>query len=76
MLQQVRIQSRIGNVFLATLGVLFTVASSALLIYYIVSTWGANSLIDRALQFMLLVGAGAGVLFVTIGRENLRHRHG
>jgi uncharacterized membrane protein YcjF (UPF0283 family) len=73
MLQQVRIRSRMGNVFLATLGALFSVASIALLVFYVVSTWGANSLIDHALQLMLLIGAATGVLFVSIGRENLQH---
>ncbi len=76
MLQQVRIRSRVGNICLATLGALFTIASTALLVYYVVSTWGAASLIDRALQLLLLIGAAVGVIFVGIGRNNLRQQRG
>jgi hypothetical protein len=74
--QQVRIRSRMGNIVLAMLGAFFIVASTALLVYYLVSTWGANSLIDRALQLMLLIGGATGVAFVGIGRDNLRHQRG
>ena len=73
-MQRVIIRSRIGNLSLEVLGVIFTLASSALLVYYIISNWGANSLVDRALQLMLLVGAVTGVLFVNIGRANLREQ--
>ncbi len=73
-MQRVVIRSRIGNMSLALLGVTFTIASSVLLVYYIISNWGANSLVDRALQLMLLVGAVIGVLFVNIGRANLREQ--
>lgn len=73
-MQRVIIRSRIGNVSLEILGVTFTIASSALLVYYIISNWGANSLVDRVLQLMLLAGAVTGVLFVNIGRANLREQ--
>lgn len=73
-MQRVIIRSRIGNLSLEVLGVTFTLASTALLIYYIISNWGANSLVDRGLQLMLLVGAVAGVVFVNIGRANLREQ--
>ena len=74
MLQQFRIRSRIGNVLIEILGGLFAVASTALLVYYVVTLWEASSLLDHALQLVLLIGAGAGVVFVLIGRDNLRQR--
>ncbi len=73
-MQRVIIRSRIGNVSLEILGVAFALASTALLVYYVVSNWGADSLIDRALQLMLLAAAVTGVVFVNIGRENLREQ--
>lgn len=68
----IRIESRWGNRLICTLGALFAAASIALLLYYVVSAWGAASLIDRALQICLLVAVVVGVAFIVIGRDNLR----
>jgi hypothetical protein len=76
MLRRVLIHSRAGNLFLTAIGALFALASSTLLAYYVVSTWDASSLIDIALQVMLLVGVAAGLVFIGIGRGNLRQRTG
>ncbi len=76
MFEQVRIRSRRGNIVLAVLGVAFTVASVALLAYYLATAWDASSLTDRALKLMLLIAAVMGALFVSISRDNLRHQRG
>ena len=76
MLRRVLIHSRAGNLFLTAIGALFALASTALLAYYVVSTWDASSLVDIALQLMLLLGVATGLAFIGIGRGNLRHRAG
>jgi len=71
-MMRVVIRSRIGNGVLAFLGVVYFVAGTATLVYYIVSNWGANGLTDYVLQFALLCAAAGGVLFFMIGFGNLR----
>jgi hypothetical protein len=46
-------------------------SGSALLLYYFVSNWGANGLVDYVLQFALVIAVTTGVFFVRIGRKNL-----
>jgi hypothetical protein len=70
-----RIGSRWGNRFICVLGALFTTASIALLLYYLVSSWDGATLTDRALQFCLFVAIIVGVAFVVIGRDNLKRPH-
>ncbi len=67
----VPIRSRFANAILGVLGVVYFLSASATLIYYVVSNWGANSLIDRALQGALLGAAIAGLLFVAVAAGNL-----
>ena len=69
---RVTLQSRAGNLVIAALGVVYAISASILLIYYVVDTWGAAALVDRALQLALLFAAVAGGLFVAIGWSNLR----
>lgn len=69
---RVMIRSRIGNGVLAVLGVVYFVSAAATLMYYIVSNWGANGMIDYVLQFALVCAAVGGVLFFMIGAGNLR----
>jgi len=69
---RVMIRSRIGNAVLAVLGVVYFLTATATLIYYIVSNWGANGMIDYVLQFALVCAAVGGVLFFMIGAGNLR----
>ena len=69
---RVVIRSRVGSVVLAVLGVLYSLSATAVLLYYIVSNWGANGLTDYVLQFALLCAAIGGVLFFMIGFVNLR----
>lgn len=69
---RVPIRSRVGNAVLGVLGGVYVVSASATLVYYLISNWGANSLIDRVLQLGLLGAAIAGVVFVLIALQNLR----
>ena len=68
---RVRLQSRVGNVVIAVLGVIYAISASSLLVFYLIDTWGAAGLIDRVLQLALVGAAAAGVLFVAIGAQNL-----
>lgn len=68
---RVTIHSRTGNRVLAIAGALYAIAGVALFGWFVVDTWGAASLIDRALQ-MLLVGAiVVGLWFIYVARVNL-----
>jgi Na+/melibiose symporter-like transporter len=69
---RVMIRSRIGNAVLAILGVVYFLSATATLIYYIVSNWGTNGVIDYILQFALACAAIGGVLFFMIGAGNLK----
>jgi Na+/melibiose symporter-like transporter len=68
----VAIRSRVGNIVLGLLGALYTVSASATLVYYIVSNWGANGLLDYLLQLALLAAAIGGVLFMAVAADNLK----
>lgn len=72
---RVVIRSRIGNVVLAILGVVYFVSATATFVYYVVTNWGANGLTDYALQVGLIAAAIGGVFFVRIAAGNLRPRH-
>ncbi len=65
------IRSRFGNAVLGVLGALYFVSAAATLIYYLVTNWGANGMIDRVLQLALLVSALAGLFFVFVAADNL-----
>lgn len=68
---RVTIHSRTGNRVLAVAGAFYAIAGLALFAWFLVDTWGAATMIDRALQ-MLLVGAIAlGLWFIQIARMNL-----
>ena len=71
---RVVIRSRVGNALLAVLGVIYFISASATLIYYIVSNWGANGMVDYVLQFALFCAAIGGVFFFLIGYGNLRSK--
>jgi hypothetical protein len=68
---RVRIRSRAGNLVLGALGALYTMSGAALLTLFIVQSWGAVSLIDRALQILLVMAIVAGIWFVFVARMNL-----
>jgi uncharacterized membrane protein HdeD (DUF308 family) len=68
---RVRIRSRAGNRLLAVAGALYAIAGLALLIWFVVESWGAASIIDRGLQFILAGAVVIGLWFVYIARQNL-----
>ena len=71
---RVRIRSRVGNIVLGTLGVLYVIAGAVLLAWSIVQTWDAASLMDRALQIILIAAIAAGLWFTAMARVNLNER--
>lgn len=68
---RVTIHSRTGNRILAVAGALYAIAGIALLAWYVVDTWNAASIIDRALQFLLIGAIVIGVWFIYVARVNL-----
>ena len=68
---RVRILSRTGNRVLALAGALYAVAGVLLLVWFVIVSWGAASLVDRAMQVMLLGAIVMGVWLVYIARVNL-----
>jgi len=57
---RIQLRSRTGSIVVGILGVVYAVAAAAILVLYVVETWAAASLIDRALQLAL-----AGVIVIS-----------
>lgn len=68
---RVVVHSRSGNIVLAVLGAVYAVGAIAALIAFALDVQGAAAIIDRALQFGLVVAAACGVWFLVTGLENL-----
>ena len=68
---RVTIHSRTGNRVLAIAGVVYAIAGLLLFGWFVADTWGAASLIDRALQFTLFCAVAIAVWFVYVARVNL-----
>lgn len=68
---EVQVRSRTGNVILGILGVVYFFAALALLVYDVIQTWGAASLVDRGVQGVLVISALAGIFFALIASRNL-----
>ena len=73
-MNRIRIQSRIGNAALAVIGATYAAAATALLIFYMVDVWASPRMIDRLLQFGLLLAALIGVYFVLLAKPRLDGR--
>lgn len=73
---RVPVHSRSGNVLLAVLGITYAVGAVAVLTWFVIDVWRAESLTDRLLQIGLVVAAACGVWFVDIALENLRRTGG
>jgi hypothetical protein len=71
MSHHVEIRSRSGNVALGAVGLIYFIAALATLLLYLGTTWGAAGLMDRVLQFALIVSAIAGAAFLVIAADNL-----
>lgn len=70
----IEVRSRTGNAILGVLGVLYLCSSLGLLAYDLVQTWGAASLVDRAVQVALVVTALGGAFFAFTAARNLSPR--
>jgi membrane protein DedA with SNARE-associated domain len=68
---RVRILSRTGNRVLALAGAMYAVAGVVLLGWFLIDSWGAASLVDRAMQVLLLGTIVMGVWFIYVARVNL-----
>jgi hypothetical protein len=65
------IHSRRGSVALGIVGVVSMVCAIATLLLYVISAWGAASVIDHLLQLSLLGSAAVGLYLLLVGLENL-----
>lgn len=70
-MRRVFVRSRNGNLVLAAVGAVYTVASLAVLVWFVVDVWQAASLADRLLQFGLVASGCCGLWFLRTGLENL-----
>lgn len=68
---RIPIRSRFGNAVVGALGVVYLLSATAILIYYLISTWGAVSITDRILQLALLGASVAGFIFILVAADNL-----
>ena len=68
---RIRVESRIGNAVLGILGVVYAAAGIALLASEVVQVWGAASLTDYAVAFVLLASISTGGLFIVTAVRNL-----
>jgi hypothetical protein len=65
------VRSRSGNWMLALIGGIYAIGALAVLAWFVVDVWSADSTIDRLLQFALVAAGGCGVWFVASALENL-----
>ena len=78
MSHHIEIKSHSGNVALGVVGAIYFLGGVGTLLLYVVTSWGANALLDRLLQLALIGSALAGAVFLVIAADNLkiqlRHR--
>ena len=67
----VEIRSRRWNIVIGALGVVYAIAALVLLSVHIVQTWGAASLIDRAIQIALVTAVAVSIWFILIAARGL-----
>jgi hypothetical protein len=70
-MQRIEIHSRRGSLALGVAGVVSVVCATATLLIYVVNSWGAASMVDRLLQFSLVISAAGGLYLLLVGLENL-----
>jgi len=70
-MQRIEIHSRRGSLALGFAGVVDVVCAIAILLIYVVNSWGAASMLDRLLQFSLMVSAAGGIYLLAVGLANL-----
>jgi hypothetical protein len=65
------ISSRWGNRVLLVMGLLIAVASLALLVYSLITTWGYRGRLEQAITVFLLLEMLAGAAIASGARRNL-----
>lgn len=70
-MQRIEIQSRRGSLALGAVGVIEVVCALAILLMYVVRSWGAASALDHLLQLSLIISAAGGLYLFFVGAENL-----
>ena len=67
----VEIRSRRWNIVIGVLGVVYAIAALVLLSVHIAQTWGAASLIDRAIQIALVTANAVSIGFILVAARGL-----
>ena len=70
-MMRLQVRSRRWNWVLATLGAIYAVSATILLVWFIIDVWGAAGIADRLLQIALLLSAICGVWLLLNALENL-----
>jgi hypothetical protein len=68
---RIEVRSRTGNAVLGVLGGLYLFSAVALLAYDLMQTWDAASMIDRAMQVLLIISALVSLFFIFTALQNL-----
>jgi uncharacterized membrane protein len=71
----VKVRSRIGNIVMAVIGVLYAVAAPAVMVWYLVDTWRAIGRADMLISGSLLAASFVGVVLLQSGVRNLMRRN-
>lgn len=69
---RVEIRSRAGNVVIGALGIVYAIAAAALFVTHFLQTLGAASLMDRAIQLLLLLVLAVSLWFIAVARRGLQ----
>lgn len=67
----VRVRSRVGNLVLLAVGVLYAVGGFVVLIMLAMDVWNAARIIDIMMQAMLVIATACGVWFTSMALHNL-----
>jgi hypothetical protein len=68
---RIPIRSRFGNAVVGALGVAYLLSATVILIYYVITCWGAVGMTDRILQLALFGASVAGLIFIQVAADNL-----
>lgn len=63
---KITLHSRFASLVVGVLGAAYVVLGLALLGWYLADTWGSAGMLDRAMQFMLIVAVIVGAWFIVI----------
>jgi len=63
---KIRLHSRVASLVVSVLGAAYVILGLTLLAWYLADTWGTAGMLDRAMQFMLVVAVITGAWFIYI----------